>query len=247
MYKSPLVILLLFLCWLVASSWFYVTEIKEAYPDKLTLAENRYPLFFKYSDSSVLKGKNFDSFKAFMLQKLEPNNRILITGNYSINENNNTSHPNLGVARAKSVAQLFNDLDDHRILLNSQNTDSIYDNDFKNLQWLDVVEVRVLMNNDLLQEMAKGAKINFNEGLNHPKIQAYLKYISIENIEHQINLAEISNQETDSFSANCSFIKSQLIMNGVDSSYINILPIIVDSTQTPHLEVYINQLESNEY
>ena len=43
------------------------------------------------------------------------------------------------------------------------------------------------MNNDLLQEMAYGAKINFNEGLDHPKIQAYLKYISIENIEHQIN------------------------------------------------------------
>ena len=247
MYKSPLVILLLFLCWLVASSWFYVTEIKEAYPDKLTLAENRYPLFFKYSDSSVLKGKNFDSFKAFMLQKLEPNNRILITGNYSINEYNNTSYSNLGIARAKSVAKLFNDLDDHRILFHSQNVDSVYDSNFKNLQWLDVVEVRVLMNNDFLQEMAHGAKINFNEGLDHPKIQAYLKYITIENAEHQINLAEITNQETDSLSANCNFIKSQLIMNGLDSSYINILPIIVDSTQTPYLEVYINQLESNEY
>jgi hypothetical protein len=247
MYKSPLYILLLFLCWLVASSWFYVTKIKDAYPNKLALAENRYPFFFKYSDSNVLKGTNFDSFKALMLQKLEPNNRILITGNYSVNEYNNTSYPNLGIARAKSVAQLFNDLDDHRILLNSQNTDSTFENNFKSIQWLDAVEVSVLMNNDLLQEMAYGAKINFNEGLDHPKIQAYLKYISIENIEHQINLAEISNQETDSFSSNCSFIKSQLIMNGVDSSYINILPMIVDSTQTPHLEVYINQLESNEY
>ena len=247
MYKSPLVILLLFLCWLVASSWFYVTEIKEAYPDKLTLAENRYPLFFKYSDSSVLKGKNFDSFKAFMFQKLEPNNRILITGNYSIIEYNNTSYSNLGIARAKSVAQLFNDLDDHRILFHSQNVDSVYDSKFKSLQWLDVVEVRVLMNNDFLQEMAHGAKINLNEGLDHPKIQAYLKYITIENAEHQINLAEITNQETDSLSANCNFIKSQLILNGLDSSYINILPIIVDSTQTPYLEVYINQLESNEY
>ena len=247
MYKSPLVILLLFLFWLVASSWFYVTEIKEAYPDKLTLAENRYPLFFKYSDSSVLKGKNFDSFKAFMFQKLEPNNRILITGNYSIIEYNNTSYSNLGIARAKSVAQLFNDLDDHRILFHSQNVDSVYDSKFKSLQWLDVVEVRVLMNNDFLQEMAHGAKINLNEGLDHPKIQAYLKYITIENAEHQINLAEITNQETDSLSANCNFIKSQLILNGLDSSYINILPIIVDSTQTPYLEVYINQLESNEY
>jgi hypothetical protein len=95
--------------------------------------------------------------------------------------------------------------------------------------------------------MAHGAKIHFNEGLDHPKIQAYLKYIAIENTGHQINLAEIANQETDSVSANCNFIKSQLVLNGVDSSYINILPIIVDSTQTPHLEVYINQLESNEY
>jgi hypothetical protein len=247
MYKSPIYILLLFLCWLVASSWFYVTEIKEAYPDKITLAENYYPLFFKYSDSKAIKGKNFGSFKAFMLQKLEPRNRILITGIYSIAEQNNTSHPNLGVARAMSVAQLFNEVDEQRILYYSQNSDSIYNRNFYDLQWLDAVEIRVLMNNDFLQEMAHGAKIHFNEGLDHPKIQAYLKYIAIENTGHQINLAEIANQETDSVSANCNFIKSQLVLNGVDSSYINILPIIVDSTQTPHLEVYINQLESNEY
>ena len=247
MFKSPLYILLLFLCWLVASSWFYVTEIKEAYPNKLTLAENRYPLFFKYSDSNVLKGTNFDSFKALMLQKLEPNNRILITGNYSTNEHNNTSHPNLGIARAKSVAQLFSGIGDHRILFHSQHADSTFENNFKSLQWLDAVEVSVLMNNDFLQEMVHGAKINFNEGLDHPKIQAYLKYIAIENTKHQINLVEIINQETDSFSANCNFIKTQLVLNGLDSSFINILPFIVDSTQTPHLEVHINQLESNEY
>ena len=109
------------------------------------------------------------------------------------------------------------------------------------------VEVSVLMNNDFLQEMVHGAKINFNEGLDHPKIQAYLKYIAIENTKHQINLVEIINQETDSFSANCNFIKTQLVLNGLDSSFINILPFIVDSTQIPHLEVHINQLESNEY
>jgi len=46
---------------------------------------------------------------------------------------------------------------------------------------------------------------------------------------------------------NCIYIKDQLLLNGINSSQVDILPMLLDSTQNPYLEIYINKSQSNEY
>ena len=233
--------------WIVVSSWFYVAEIKEVYPNHFSLSKTKHPIFFKYSDSEVQLGNEYSSFKDFTLEKLESTNRLLIIGNYTSDEHNNTSHPNLGIARAINASKLFQNLEKSQIQMVSQLKDSMYNLKFKKFKWLDAIDFRVLTNNSFLEESVEGAKLYLNQDLYHPKIQAYLKYIAIENLDNQFSLMEITNLSSDSIPFKSIFIKDQLLSNGIDSSQISILPMLLDSTQNPYLEIYINKSQSNEY
>ena len=140
--------------WLVASSWFYITEIKEVFTDRLSLAKTQYPVFFMYSNSEVQYGHEFNSFKDFTLEKLKPNNRLLIKGSYTLGEHNNTSYPNLGIARAINASKLFNQLNKSQILTIAQLRDSSYNQNFKNSQWVNAIDFKVLTSNNFLEENA---------------------------------------------------------------------------------------------
>ena len=247
MIKNQFYILILFMFWLVASSWFYVSEIKEVFPDRLSLAKTQYPVFFKYSNSDVHFGNEFNSFKDFTLKKLEPNNRLLIKGSYTLGEYNNTSHPNLGIARAINASKLFNQVNKSQILTMAQLRDSSYNQNFKNSQWVNAIDFKVLTSNNFIEENAHGARLSLSQNLNHPKVQAYLKYIAIENSDSYFSLFETSMIDSDSVALNCISIKDQLLLNGINSSQVNILPMLLDSTKNPYLEIYINKSQSNEY
>ena len=247
MIKNQAYVLILFMFWIVASSWFYVAEIKEVYPNHFSHSKTKHPIFFKYSDSEVQLGNEYSSFKDFTLEKLELTNRLLIIGNYTSDEHNNTSHPNLGIARAINASKLFQNLEKSQIQMVSQLKDSMYNLKFKKSKWLDAIDFRVLTNNSFLEESVEGAKLYLNQDLYHPKIQAYLKYIAIENLDNQFSLMEITNLSSDSIPIKSIFIKDQLLSNGIDSSQISILPMLLDTTQNPYLEIYINKSQSNEY
>jgi hypothetical protein len=247
MIKNQVYILILFMFWLIASSWFYVIEIKAVYPDSYTISKKQYPVFFKYGDSKVKLGDDFISFKDFTLQKLTPNNRLLITGNYTLEEHNKTSHPNLGIARAENASILFADIDKSRIITNAELRDSSYNHDFIEARWLNTVNFRVLINDRFLKENAYGASLYLEEGINNLKIQAYLKYIAIENSDCQFNLMETINSEIDSISLNSISVKDQLILNGISTPQITVLPTQIDSTQNSYLEIFIIKSQSNEY
>ncbi len=232
---------------MIASSWFYITEIKEVYPNRYNMSKSKYPVFFKYSDSEVQLGKEFNLFKDFTIEKLGLNDRLLITGSYTLNEQNKTPQPNLGIARAINASSLFYNLKKSQIITNSELRDSNYNQDFKKGLWLNAINFRILTNDSFLKENAFGAKLYPKEGLSHPRIQAYLKYIAIENWDCQFNILEVNNSSLDSIYLHSISVKNQLLLNGINSMQINILPTIIDSTQNSYLDICINKSKFNEY
>jgi hypothetical protein len=55
------------------------------------------------------------------------------------------------------------------------------------------------------------------------------------------------NPAIDSISTNSISVKDQLILNGISTPQINVLPTQIDSTQNSYLEIFIIKPQSNEY
>ena len=58
---------------------------------------------------------------------------------------------------------------------------------------------------------------------------------------------ETVNSAIDSISLNSISVKDQLILNGISTPQITVLPIQIDSTQNSYLEIFIITPQSNEY
>lgn len=65
------------------------------------------PLMFRWSDASTITGDGWDAMRKQLIDGLGDNQVLEITGLYRVNEVNNTSFENLGVARANETAKLF--------------------------------------------------------------------------------------------------------------------------------------------
>jgi len=58
---------------------------------------------------------------------------------------------------------------------------------------------------------------------------------------------ETVNPAIDSISTNSISVKDQLILNGISTPQITVLPTQIDSTQNSYLEIFIIKPQSNEY
>lgn len=65
------------------------------------------PLLFNWESEEVNSGASWDELKSSMLAGMAPGKVLEITGEYFEEETNDTSHSNLGVARATEVGELL--------------------------------------------------------------------------------------------------------------------------------------------
>ncbi len=87
---------------------------KKAEPTKV-ITKSTLPLAFKWSGEETIKGDGFKAYKDSILNALKDGEILEITGLYRENEKNTTKFPNLGIARANKVRELFSEIPDNRI------------------------------------------------------------------------------------------------------------------------------------
>ncbi len=80
--------------------------------------------YFKWSDSIVYTSSNFKVFKDSLINLIDKNSKLRITGLYSPKEKNNSSFVNLGLARADALAKVFELPSDQLQLMNDSFSNS---------------------------------------------------------------------------------------------------------------------------
>ena len=245
MYKGPVVVFLLFICWSIASSWYYVTEIKQAYPTKFALIEKKEPLFFGYNDYTPYLGVSFQASHQLLLENLSDSNRLLVVGKYANDENNNSSFPNLGMARAHSVVRLFPMIDSSRFGIRSQLLDSGEAKQFSKNHWMKMVDFHVLNQNEFVRQTEYGADIYTDAVMLNPQLKAFFTFIGIEKNTSSFSIMDVSFDSLSLESARAKWLKDVMALHGVDTNHIEILLPLTSHTESPHLKLFIHDAPIN--
>jgi OmpA-OmpF porin, OOP family len=122
MNKKAWIVLLIAIVFGILCTWWYTHKIRGKHNPSVevaTIQENR-PLSFRISTDTPIIGKGFQAFKDSIAALVGKNN-LQITGLYFSDEKNTTSFPDLGVARADKVRELFKDkVSGSQLVTNSQ-------------------------------------------------------------------------------------------------------------------------------
>jgi len=105
----------LFVIWTIVCHHWYVchikmacqTEVQPPPPPPEPPAEDTRPLVFKWDDSTPSVRSTFEKIKAGKIAEVNENTLLEIVGHYFPDENAPEGFPNMGLARANKVAQLF--------------------------------------------------------------------------------------------------------------------------------------------
>ena len=105
MISKITLVILLFLMWGAGSGWYYITEIKEVYPTEKEETTVDIPFGFEKSSTLLILGKNYATVQEEVLSQLDSSNKLVIIGQYSSDELNNSMYEDLGKGRAYEVQQ----------------------------------------------------------------------------------------------------------------------------------------------
>lgn len=134
------------------------------------------PLVFNWSSDEPITGGNFIHYRDSILGNLSDRDVLEILGGYFSGEENNTSFPDLGLARANQVRNLFSDLPDDRFDLKSAQFEREAGSE-RNRAFL-ASHFRRIISNESVREVEGRMVINFphasDEMLDNAKLNAYL-------------------------------------------------------------------------
>lgn len=134
------------------------------------------PLVFDWSSAEAITSAEFPRFKDSLLSLLGETDKLEILGGYFNDEDNTTSFPDLGMARATATRQLFADLPDARFDLRSAEL-TRDPGSARSLPFLATI-VRPIVNNNAVREVDGKMVINFphasDEMLDNVELNQYL-------------------------------------------------------------------------
>ena len=188
MNSRAVLILFLFVLWSLGSGWFYVVQIKEAYPPKEVVETKiEYPVSFLRGSSEAILGSSFETYKESLLTKLDSNEVLEIVGLYSEKEEYLDSVSNLGMERAHNFRLLFPSIAESSISYVSKTSEFA-----DSIGQFEAVRYNVLVNSTYVQETPRGAVLYFpgaaKANLFNAKTKAYLLYLATEHKESVIDL-----------------------------------------------------------
>lgn len=190
------------------------------------------PILFSWNKEAPVIGDRWDARRKVILDDLEDDEILEITGLYRADEVNSSTFENLGLARAQNVANMFNPpLTDERIKIRGQlekEGDSDKTSNFKSIAF------RNLKNTMAIKEIGDRTIIRFPfnsvDRIKDPEVETYLNDVAIrvnksgENIQltgHTDNVdSEAFNYKLGLRRAN--IVKEYLLSKGVDVSKIKV-------------------------
>lgn len=191
---------------------------------------NNGPLLFKWDSEKPILGDDWSDKRQAILDGLNDNQQLEITGLYRSGEDNNSAFDNLGLARANELKKLFAPpLDASRIVVKGKLADAGDDDRFKSFE---SISFRNLTNTAKIKETADRTLIYFpynsTKRLDDPEIERYLNDVAdrVKKSGESIRLTG----HTDSFGSASSnlrlgryradIIKTYLISKGIPEAKI---------------------------
>lgn len=195
-----------------------------------TISKATGPLLFNWNKEGAVIGDGWDARRKAILDGLQADEILEITGQYRADEVNSTTYENLGLARANDIANLLKPpLTDDRIrikgqLVNASDSDKI--SPFKS------VAFRNLKNTDAIKEIDDRTLIYFPfnsvDKLKDAEVEAYLDDVAerVKKTGERVQLTgHTDNVDSESFNQALGFrraniVKQYLIGKGVSASKI---------------------------
>jgi OOP family OmpA-OmpF porin len=135
------------------------------------------PLAFNWSSDEPVTDQGFVNYRDSIVRNLSDNDVLEVLGGYFDGEQNNTTFPDLGLARANRVRGLFQDLPDERFDLKSAKFEREAGSE-KERPFL-ASHFRRIINNESVREVEGRMVINFphasDEMLGNTKLNTYLE------------------------------------------------------------------------
>lgn len=136
------------------------------------------PLTFNWNSSEAVLNEGWEAYKNNLLNSLGEEDLLQITGQFRKEEDNNSSYENLGLARAYQVKNLFNELPDERIDIQSTVLNDDLNERNSNFE---SVRLRTIRPEKVIVKTKESATIYFpyssTKRLEDPLIEAYLQDI----------------------------------------------------------------------
>ena len=188
------------------------------------------PITFVWASEQPSLNDNFASYRDSILNQLGDSDILEIMGGYFKEETDESSLSDLGLARAKQVRSLFDDLPDHRVDVKS----ALFQRDAgsERTRPFLATNLRRIINNESVKEVAGKMVINFphasDEMLTNIELNEYLEDLveRLEKTDEKVLLVGHTDSSAGSIrNMNLGFkranaIKNLLISKGLDSSRI---------------------------
>lgn len=142
--------------------------------------EDNRPILFRWSDQTLIVNQDIGIVVDSLIQLLNDQDQIEITGLYFRDEANPTGYPNIGIARAAAMRDaFFSKLDTSRIRLKSTLAD--VKGDVRN-KMFEALVFRKIINNEFIKEIEDRVLIYFpfnsTKRLDNPTITEYLAKVA---------------------------------------------------------------------
>lgn len=186
------------------------------------------PLLFNWSDTAMLMGAGFPSYRDSITGLLGQDDKLEILGRYLASEENPTSFSNLGLARAHQLRKLFPNLDaDHIVLKDQLLRDSLLEGDP-----YPAFSLRRIINNASVREIEGRMIINFpyasNQMLENEALNAYLQDLVQHLSKNKSKVHLVGHTDSSAGAARnqrlgqmrADAIKNLLVSKGLDSSRV---------------------------
>lgn len=241
-------VLLLFIIWSGGSTYYYVCKIKGLCQDKVVEAPKKEspkkkevpkvveygPLIYNWNTPKAITNDKWPVVMSEIMSGEAEGKVLRITGDYYSDEENNTSFPNLGKARAEEVKKLFSGkVDPGRIETVGRLTKiglvKARSNPFdgwKNISWV--------VNNDFVKEVDGKALIYFPTNsakeIKNKEILDYLNQLAEQLIAKKDQNVRITGHTDSDGDKGANYklglrrakkIKAKLVAKGVDASRIH--------------------------
>jgi outer membrane protein OmpA-like peptidoglycan-associated protein len=185
------------------------------------------PLMFRYNSDEAITNDQWAVRKEEILSKLQDNQLLEITGLYRSDETNNTSFPDLGIARADAARKALG-LETDKVKLSSRLVDGVSDkvNPFESCNF----DYRIVTENIIETEDKTVIRFPFNSTnkLNSAEVEAYLENVAkrviasgekivltghTDNVGDDANNLKLGQRRAD-------IVKNYLVSKGVNSEQI---------------------------
>lgn len=190
------------------------------------------PLLYKYNSGDAITNEKWPAMKDEILGKLQENQFLEITGLYRSDEQNNTSFPDLGIARADAARQALG-LDSTRVKLLSRLIDGESDktNPFESCEF----NYRIVSDNIIETEDKTVIRFPFNSTnkLNSKEVEDYLDNVAKRVIAsgEKITLSgHTDNVGDDESNLKLGQRRADIVKNYLVSKGVNIAAITASSS-----------------